>query len=134
MGLDIFSPIIVAANQLEALRKQAKLINEQRTKQYEQACKDWIETNVHNRDIGIAITPLPYIPKIVVVTDDGVWTEEVNTAADIPTLPAYVPPKVGNPLELINPTLMSPEGKKLLKAMETVYLLLLEVKGLLITR
>lgn len=72
---------------------------------YKDKCANWIEVNVRNREMGLAITPVPTVPKKEVIQDTGsefVTVYEEFTDLQPPVLPAPVVGvksefKAGNP-------------------------------------
>jgi hypothetical protein len=78
----------------------ADRIYEDKLKVYYQACKDWVESNLRNRDAGMSITPVPTIPmKYMFSWDEAtrsiVAFGSIDPNVTIPTLP---PPEVGKPV------------------------------------
>lgn len=100
MDINIFDPDYVKNQQTASLQRMAAEQNALRVQQYKQASADWITTNIRNRDIGLPITALPTIPRKIVVTDAGEWTEAPFSELQPPALPlpvaaAGTPWKVG---------------------------------------
>jgi hypothetical protein len=87
MEVNIFDPNYVQKQQVASLQNMAAQQNALRAQLYQQASADWVTTNVRNRDLGLAIAPLPTPPKKIVVTDDGQWTETPFDTLQPPVLP-----------------------------------------------
>jgi hypothetical protein len=90
MDLDIFDPQYVQKQQVANLQRMAAEQNNLRVQRYKQASADWIAANLRNRDIGLPISELPTIPKKIVVSDEGEWTEVPFDDLQAPVLPAPV--------------------------------------------
>lgn len=90
MDISVFDPDYVQKQQVASLRRQADTQNGLRLGLYQQASADWITSNMRNRDLGLAITPQPTPPKLIVVSDAGVWSEVEWSQLKAPELPAPV--------------------------------------------
>jgi hypothetical protein len=90
METNIFDPEYVQKQQVASLQRMAAEQNALRVQLYRQASADWVTTNTHNRDLGLPITPLPVMPKKIVVSDAGDWSEVAFDDLYAPVLPAPV--------------------------------------------
>lgn len=67
-------------------------------KAYEQAAAEWVKSNTHNREIGLALTAPPPLPTVTTWFDGGGYADTrtvPNPAAVTPVLPPWTPPTPG---------------------------------------
>jgi len=88
---NIFDPAYVQKQQVASLQRMAAEQNALRLQLYQQASADWITANLRNRELSLPISPVPPIPKKIVVSDSGDWTEIPFDGLQTPVLPAPVP-------------------------------------------
>jgi len=90
VDISIFDPDYVQKQQVASLQRMAAEQNALRVQRYQQASTDWITANLRNRDLGLPLSPLPVVPKKIVVSDSGDWSEVPFDGLDAPVLPAPV--------------------------------------------
>jgi hypothetical protein len=92
-----FDPDVVRKQGIAVLIKMAEQTNELRQQQYDGQCAQWITVNVRNRELGLPLTPLPIVPKLITVDTTGEWWETPQ-ALPAPVLPPETPPQTGGSL------------------------------------
>ena len=90
MDLSIFDPQYVRKQQTASLQRMGAEQNALRVQLYQQACTDWVATNLRNRDLGLPLSPAPAPPKKIVVSEAGDWLEAAFDDLQVPVLPAPV--------------------------------------------
>lgn len=122
--INIFDPQYVQKQQAASLQRMAAEQNAARVQGYRSACDAWVATNTRNRDLGLPITPVPVIPRKIVVTDEGEWKEEAFTDLVTPVLP---PPVVAQSSPLRAATLAKYRIDQLLAQNGAIYALLAKI-------
>jgi hypothetical protein len=107
MDLNVFDPKYVQSLQVASLQRMASEQNALRVQRFQQASADWITGNIRNRDMGLAPTEKPAIPKkIVVDPETGDWSDGAFDNLLQPELPAPVVVKSGS---IANPAAAQPD-------------------------
>jgi hypothetical protein len=90
--LNIFDPQYVQKQQVASLQRMAAEQNALRVQLYQQACTDWVATNLRNRDLSLPLSPAPAAPKKILVSEAGDWLEAAFDNLQAPALPAAATP------------------------------------------
>jgi hypothetical protein len=99
MSPNPFDPNYVQRQQTVSLQAMAEQQNDIRLQAYQGQCSTWTAVNLLNRDRGLPIAPVPAMPRKIVVSDAGEWTEEMFPGLQPPVLPApVIPPGDGHSL------------------------------------
>jgi hypothetical protein len=92
-----FDPEVVRKQQIANLIRMADQQNQINRERYEGQSKNWVEVNMRNRELGLPLSPLPIVPKLITVDANGEWWETPQSLP-MPTLPPPVPPQTGGSL------------------------------------
>jgi hypothetical protein len=90
LDTNIFDPDYVQKQQVASLQAMAAQQNAVRVQAYTGQCANWVTVNLRNRDLGVPLAAVPVVPKKIVVSDAGEWTELPFADLQPPVLPAPV--------------------------------------------